>query len=53
MEPIDENLHTSIDLSVKNSHQDPKFEVPDHVRMSKYENVFTKYILQIGLKIKS
>ena len=33
---------TYIDFDVENNDKDPKFEVSDHVRISKYQNIFTK-----------
>ena len=37
----DVNLGTYIDFDVEND-KDLKFKVSDHVRMSKYENIFAK-----------
>ena len=33
---------TYIDFDVENNDKDPKFEVSDHVRISKYQNIFAK-----------
>ena len=33
---------TYIDYGVENSERDPKFKVGDHVRISKYKNIFAK-----------
>ena len=33
---------TYIDFDVENNDKDPKFEVGDHVRISKYQNIFAK-----------
>ena len=40
MKPIDDN--TYINTSKKINYKDPKFKVGDHVRISKYKNIFTK-----------
>ena len=42
MKPIDvnDNTYTNIDKEVNNN--DPKFKVGDHVRTSKYKNIFAK-----------
>ena len=40
MESINVKRSTYIDFGIKNNHKYPKFEVGDHVKMSKYENVF-------------
>ena len=33
---------TYIDFNKKSNKRNPKFEISDHVRISKYENIFTK-----------
>ena len=33
---------TCIDLGIKNNDKDPKFKVGEHVRISKYKNIFAK-----------
>ena len=33
---------TYIDFDIENNDKDPKFEVSDHVRISKYQNIFAK-----------
>ena len=38
MKPVDVNSNTYIDFNKEN----PKFEVGDHVRISKYKNIFGK-----------
>ena len=38
MNPVDVNSNTYIDFNKEN----PKFEVGDHVRISKYKNIFGK-----------
>ena len=40
MKPIDVKLITYIDFGIRNSEKDPKFELVDHVRISKYKNIF-------------
>ena len=42
MKPFDVNPGTYTDFDKKNNKEDPKFEVGDHVRISKYKNVFAK-----------
>ena len=42
METIDAYLSIYIDLNKENTKEDPKFEVDDHVRISKYKNIFAK-----------
>ena len=45
MKPVDVTLSTYIDFDVENNKKDPKFEVVDHVRISKY-NIHAKgYVL--------
>ena len=50
MKPIDvkDNPYINIDKEVND--KDPKVQVGDHVRISKYQNIFGKGILQIGPK---
>ena len=50
MKPIDEKLSTCIDFGVETNDNDPKFEVGDHVGMSKYINIFAKDYTQFRLK---
>ena len=51
MKPVDVKDNTYIDFKKEVNDKDPKFKVVDHVRISKYKNIFAKgYILQIGLK---
>ena len=50
MKPIDVKDNTYIHIGKKVNDKDPKFKVPDHVRISKHKNVLLKSILQIGLK---
>ena len=52
MKPIDFKDNTYINFGKKVNDNDPKFKVGDHVRISKYKNIFAKdeIGLQIGLK---
>ena len=40
MKPIDVKSSTCIDFYKKNNKKDPKFEVGENVRISKYKNIF-------------
>ena len=42
MKPVGVKSSTYIDLGVKNNDKDSNFEVADHVKTSKYKNIFTK-----------
>ena len=42
MKPIDVKDNTYIDFGKKVNDNDPKFKVGDHVRISKYKNIFAK-----------
>ena len=42
MKPIDVKDNTYIDFGKENSDKDSKFQVTDHVRISKYKSIFTK-----------
>ena len=42
MKPIDVKNNTYLDFGKKNNDKDPKFQVNDHVRISKYKNIFAK-----------
>ena len=42
MKPADVKSSAYIDFNKENNREDPKFEVGDHVRISKYENIFVK-----------
>ena len=42
MKPADVNSSTYIDFSQGNNKEDPKFEVSDHVTISKHKNIFAK-----------
>ena len=40
--PIAVNSTTYFGFNKENNKEDPKFEVPDHVRIWKYKNIFAK-----------
>ena len=42
MKPASVKSSTSFDFNVENHDEDPKFEVVDHVRISKHRNIFVK-----------
>ena len=42
MKPIDVKDNTYINTDKKTYDKDPKFKVGDHVRISKYKNIFAK-----------
>ena len=42
MKPVDVTDNTYIDFKKEVNEKDPKFKVGDHVRLSKYKNVFAK-----------
>ena len=42
MKPIDVKDNTYIDFGKEVNDKDPKFKVGDHVRISKYKNIFAK-----------
>ena len=42
MKPIDVKYNTYIDFGKEFNDNDPKFKVGDHVRISKYKNIFAK-----------
>ena len=42
MKPVAVMSSTDIDFSKENNEEDPKFEVGDHVRISKDKNTFAK-----------
>ena len=50
MKPIDIKSSTYIDFNKKNNKDDPKFEVGDHVRISKYKIFLQIVTFQIDLK---
>ena len=42
MMPVNKTSSTYIDSCIENIDKDPKFKVEDHVKISKYKNIFTK-----------
>ena len=50
MKPADVKDNTYIDFGKVVNDKDPKFNIGDHVRISKYKNILVKDIHQIGLK---
>ena len=42
MKPVDVKSSTYIDFSNEIDNEDPKFNVGDYVRISKYKNIFAK-----------
>ena len=42
MKPVDIKDNTHIDFKKEVNDKDPKFKVRDHVRISKYRNIFAK-----------
>ena len=42
MKPIDAKLDSYGECSVESNEKDPKFQVGDHVRISKNKNIFAK-----------
>ena len=42
MKPVDVKDDTYIDVKKEINDKDPKFKIGDHVRISKYKNIFTK-----------
>ena len=42
MTPVDIKNNTYIDSNKEVNDRDPKFKVGDHVRISKYKNIFAK-----------
>ena len=52
MKPADVKSSTYTDFNKKNNNnnKDPKLSVEDHVRISKYKNIFANVTFQIVLK---
>ena len=50
IKPVDVKDNTYIDIKEEINDEDPKFKVGDHVRISKYKNIFAKDTHQIGLR---
>ena len=42
IKPVDVKNNTYIDFEKEVNNEDPKFKVRDHVRISKYKNIFAK-----------
>ena len=42
VKPADAKLSTYSDFNKRNNKDDPKFKVGDHVRITKYKNIFAK-----------
>ena len=42
MKPVDVKDNTNIDVKKEITDKDPKFKISDHVRISKYKNIFAK-----------
>ena len=42
MKPVDVKSSTHIDFNKENDNEDSEFEVGDHVRISKYKNIFVR-----------
>ena len=52
METVDVKHYTYIDFCKEVNNKDPKFQVGDHVRISKYKNIFAKgYALNWSEKV--
>ena len=50
MKPVDVKDDTYISIGIEVNDKDPQFKVGDHVRISKYKNVFAKGYTLIGQK---
>ena len=50
MKPVDVKNNTYIDSNKEVHNKDSKFKVSDHVRISKYKNIFAKGYTPTGLK---
>ena len=47
MKPVDVNASMYTDFSKENNKEGPKFKVGDHLRISKYKNIFAKGYVSI------
>ena len=47
MSPDDLKSSTYIDFNKENNNEDPKFKALEHVRISKYNNIFAKRLRSI------
>ena len=45
MKPIDVKFHSYAKYNVDSNKKDPKFKVSDHITISKYKNIFARYVL--------
>ena len=45
MKPVDVKDNTYIDFKKEVNDKDPKFKIGDHVRTSKYKNIFAKWYM--------
>ena len=50
MKAIDVKNDSIAEYNEKSNEKDPKFKVGDHVRISKYKNIFAKNMLLTGVK---
>ena len=50
MKPVYVMSNKYVDFCIENNVKDSKFEVVDHVRISKYKNILQKLMFQISLK---
>ena len=50
MKPIDVKSDSFAEYNEESNEKDPKFKVGDHVRISKFKNVFAKGYTLIGVK---
>ena len=42
MKPINVTGHTNINTDKEGNNKDPKFQIADHIKISKYKNIFSK-----------
>ena len=42
MKPVDVKASTYVEFNKENNNESPKFKIDDHVRISKYKNIFAK-----------
>ena len=50
MKPIDVENSSFAEYNEESNEKDPKSKVGDHVTISKYKNIFLKYMILIGVK---
>ena len=53
MKPVHVKDNTYIDFKKESNDKNPKFKVGDHVKISKYKNIFAKGYMPIGQKKSS